>query len=101
MSRWGEDVIFVTRCLMVIRSPTGIGAVGGFLKDGCAITTSRKRIESLPGDRLKVSIRGSCRPGCVAVHKGKRVLTTLEGRTGGSSGICLTASPSHRKRTVS
>ncbi len=87
--------------LIVIRSPTGTGAVGGCLNAGCRIATSVKRLHSLPGDRLNISVRGGFRPGCVAVHNGNSLVTGLGGTTGGSTGVFLTASPSHRNRTVS
>ncbi len=86
---------------MVIRSPTGTTAVGGCLNADCGIITSVKRLHSLPGDRLNVSPSGGFRPRCVAVEKGNSLVSGLGHSTGDSTGIFLTTSPSHRKRTVS
>lgn len=86
--------------LMVIRSPTGTGGVGNCLNGKCRIITSVNRIHSLPSTELSISIRRSFTPGCTVVGNGRTFIGSLGGGTSGSSCICLTASPSERKRTV-
>lgn len=71
--------------LMVIRSPTGTGAVRGFLNGSCGILSDCKRVQSLGGGRFDVSMRGKFRPACRVPTSGGGLMTRLGTRTGGTS----------------
>ncbi len=67
--------------LIVIRSPTGTGAVRGFLNRSCGILSDCKRVHSLGGHTFDVSAGGFI-PRCRVPSRGVGLIGRLGAGTG-------------------
>lgn len=71
--------------LIVIRSPTGTGAVRGFLKRNCGMLSDCNRVHSLGRGTFDVSVGSRFGPVCRVPRSGGGLITRLGRRTTGTS----------------